>query len=266
MYKPPPNANSLTEGESHPFAGIAEKLKRANENIVNLDSEIAMFFAGSKYPVIPQENRQATLKAIQYHKELAIPLRFNVLSGEIIHHLRSCFDHLIWELSSSTYRTRHRVEFPVLERRPSDKDTRASYKRKIKGIGSSDVKKLIGDLQPYNSPDPRDSLLFVLHNMDITDKHKELLLCHSKGMAHVPYDILREWKARNLIPSDQGGKMDDLTPELVREFEQHAKVVPQIAFVNFGRMTSEPIIPALMELYNFVNKKVMPMFALKAGL
>ena len=38
-----------TEDDDHPFAGIAEKLKRADENIVNLNDEILTFFKLSKY-------------------------------------------------------------------------------------------------------------------------------------------------------------------------------------------------------------------------
>jgi hypothetical protein len=241
------------------FAGIVEKLKRANENIVNLHIEIGNFFEGSKYPVIPQENSQATLEAIQYHKRLEIPLRFGVLSGEIIHHLRSCFDHIAWGFSSATYRRDHpkKIEFPVLEARPIDKDSIHRYQRAIKGIRRKAVRGLIEQFQPYNTPDPRDSPLFILHDMDITDKHRELVLCYSKAMADVPFPVLREWKSRNLIPSEKGGHVESLTPELVREFKKHAKVVPQIAFSNFGRRTTEPVVPALMELYNFVNNTML---------
>ena len=115
------------------------------------------------------------------------------------------------------------------------------------------MRELIQQLQPYNSPDPRDSLLFILHDMDATDKHRELVLCYSKARTDVPFSVLREWKSRNLIPSDKGGRVDNLTPELIRELKKHAKIVPQIAFSNFGRRPAEPVVPALMELYNFTN-------------
>jgi len=73
------------------FAGIAEKLKRSEENIYNLNSEIERFFEESDYPVLPENDRKTLLKAIEYHKNLVIPPRFSVLAGETIHHLRSCF-------------------------------------------------------------------------------------------------------------------------------------------------------------------------------
>jgi hypothetical protein len=50
-------------------------------------------------------------------------LRFSVLAGEVIHHLRSCLDHLVWQLSSEPFRSAHsdRIEFPVYERAPVGK-------------------------------------------------------------------------------------------------------------------------------------------------
>src|SRR6266704_2774678 len=44
-----------TTDPDHPFAGIAEKLKRADENIVDLHKEILRFFKICKYPVIPTQ-------------------------------------------------------------------------------------------------------------------------------------------------------------------------------------------------------------------
>src|SRR5260370_884562 len=127
------------------FDGIDEKLKRASENVRILEKEIARFFQEGKYPVLPEHDKKQLLEAIDYHKQRAIPLRFGVLAGEIIHHLRSCLDHVAWQFSSPEYRKDHvrQIEFPVFEKRPVDKDSRARYKRKIKGITDARVLGLI---------------------------------------------------------------------------------------------------------------------------
>jgi hypothetical protein len=36
------------------FAGIEEKLKRTDENILNLQAEVSLFFQKCKYPVMPK--------------------------------------------------------------------------------------------------------------------------------------------------------------------------------------------------------------------
>src|ERR1700691_3819144 len=90
--------------DNHPFAGIAEKLKRANQNIINLNAEAVGFFEKSKYPVIPDTNSEHWQDAVDYHKQLPIPKRFSVLTGEVVHHLRSCLDHIVWIFSHATAR------------------------------------------------------------------------------------------------------------------------------------------------------------------
>src|SRR5579864_7615214 len=158
------------------FDGITEKLKRANENIRNLESEIGVFFQQGEYPVLPEDNRELLLKAIEYHKKRVIPLRFSMLAGEIVHHLRSILDHVVWQFSDEVYRRDHPrlIEFPVVEVPPVDKDSISRYVRKIKGITVARVRDLIERLQPYNSPDPLDDPLLILHKMNVIDKHREL--------------------------------------------------------------------------------------------
>lgn len=84
----------------HPFHGIACKLKRVDENIINLNDEIDRFFKECKYPIIPHPNNEQWQNAVNYHRELRIPLRFSVLAGEVIHHLRACLDHVVWHFST----------------------------------------------------------------------------------------------------------------------------------------------------------------------
>src|SRR6266481_2405373 len=119
------------------FEGIDEKLKRADENIQNLKVEVSWFFKKCKYPKIPKLDDEKLAEALNYHHALKIPPRFSVLAGEIVHHLRSCLDHVVWELSDDAYRNSPNfrfIEFPLLEKRPSLKDKFTRYERKIKGV------------------------------------------------------------------------------------------------------------------------------------
>jgi len=132
------------------FHGIEEKLERANENIVNLQSEVSGFFQECAYPVIPKLSDEKILEALSYHRTMVIPLRFSVLAGEVVHHLRSCLDHVVWELSSDSYRSSPNfryIEFPILDKRPAPKDEFTRYARKIKGVQDPDALKLIAELQ-----------------------------------------------------------------------------------------------------------------------
>src|SRR5271170_3790317 len=167
------------EDQHHPFAGVAEKLKRSHENIINLNHEIVGFFEACKYPVVPDVNSEEWQDAVDYHKNLVIPLYCAVLSGEIVHHLRSCFDHVVWHFSSAKYRleSENYIEFPVFRKEPSTKDELARYERKVKGISKSSILSLIEGIQPYKrGSDAEDDPVCIIHDMDRFDKHRELAI------------------------------------------------------------------------------------------
>jgi hypothetical protein len=231
------------------FSGITEKLKRTNEHIHNLQGEINAFFQAGKYPVMPEDDREALLEAIAYFKKLVIPLRFTVLAGEIIHQLRSSLDHVAWQFSSETYRRDHerKIEFPIFEVRPSDKDSTKRYEGKIKGITDTRILSLIEALQPYNASDPADCPLFILHKMDVIYKHRELILCLGTGARVIPAALVAglDTDAIARLSSDQRAM-------LAMELKPYGKLVPDISFREFGRRTIQPVVPALLQLYNYI--------------
>src|ERR1043166_6632176 len=123
------------DDDSHPLAGVAKKLERADEGILNLHNEITAFFKECQYPTVPKPHTQGWQEAIDYHKALKVPNRFSVLSGQIVHHFRSCLDHVVWYFSSPTYRAKREnaIQSPVFSK-PLSSDDRARYQRKIEGI------------------------------------------------------------------------------------------------------------------------------------
>jgi hypothetical protein len=236
------------------FEGIDEKLKRTDENIVNLQSEVALFFEKCDYPIIPKLNDEKILEALSYHRTLNIPLRFGVIAGEVIHHLRSCLDHVVWELSDDTTRNSKDgkfLEFPILDTRPTPENKLSRYDRKIKGLRSPDALKLIAELQPYNRVNPTLDPLSVIHNMDIADKHRELVIISGTGLIEgLTPRLAIEFRRY------QGGKHGPMPLELKRQFDQYGKVTPQVSFRDFGGGIIHPIVPRLTQLTSHVRNVV----------
>lgn len=234
-----------------PFRGIYERLKRTDQNIHNLDVEIAGFIDGGEYKIMPYGDAELVLKAAAYHRDRPIPLRFSVLAGEIIHHLRSCLDHLAWRLSTGASRT---IEFPIFKRRPVQEKELARYKGKISGIINPDALRIIEGLQPYNFPNPYAVPLAIVHDMDIMDKHKELLLCVSSATAQIVAtaspDVERYFRNKRYVGND-------IFADLASELKKHAQVIPQVSFGQFGGRKSEPIIPALVYLAKSVRDAIL---------
>ena len=225
-----------------PLQAIHERLDRADECLRNLDGEIRVFLDESKYPFVPQDDTEMLLKAVDYHRSRQVPIRFGILSGEIIHHLRSCLDHIAWQLSSQDRRRHHptAIEFPVFEVRPIGKNERAAYKRKIKGISNPDALRLIEQLQPYNSPSPFDSNIFIIHKMDVCDKHREIVVCDSTGQAeialsHIPREIMDKHLAG-----------EDVIAEIYAQVKKYGKVTPQVSFEYPPQRPRKPMTSLLL--------------------
>lgn len=246
---------SLTVGSSgtrnHPFAGIIARLQRVDENIVNLTGEIIRFFQASEYPVIPNPNvnREEWQKAVNYHKALYLPPRFSVLTGEVVHHLRSCLDHLVWIFSSEEARQEHEsaLGFPII----ADKAKLSRMERQIQGITNPRIRKLIEDLQPcLLGDDAANDPLCIIHDMDRFDKHRELVIVTACANLVFP-DASPELIAKIMAYKNAKSTMNsDDAAIALRAIKNDAKVFPEIAFAKFGKREGQFVSPGLALLLN----------------
>lgn len=241
----------------HAFVGIAEKLKRADQNVISLQSEITGFIESGMYPVIPHPNDRIWQEAVSYHRNKRIPLRFSVLAGEVIHHLRSCLDHIVWHFSSTEARLKHSgaIEFPIFEAKPLLKKETERYERKVQGISNTNVLQRIKEMQPYSAgTDVTDNFLLIIHNMDRFDKHRELVIVDTS--AEITFPSTREdlWEKAKLYSQGKLPEAEHLA--FSRALKEQAKVAPGVAFRQFGKWPAYPVIKGLAELFAEVERVV----------
>lgn len=248
-----------TEDPTHAFAGIVEKLKRAHESIVNLNSEIDDFFKASKYPIMPDVSSKEWQKALDYHRGITVPKRFSVLSGEIVHHLRSCLDHVAWHFSSAQYRTEAgtSIEFPVFREEPVTKDKLRQYERKVKGIVNPKVLSLIRDMQPYKRRgDAESDPLCIVHDMDRFDKHRELAIVAACADVLLPLTT----SPQTVLAVTKYGQGEALTSDELtlvgRTVRKDAQVLPQVGFRGIGKRKDQFVVPALLQLHKAIFERV----------
>jgi hypothetical protein len=227
------------------FSGIAQKLVRAKENILNFEAEVSSFFEEGDYPILPEENSKFFFEAIEYHRSRKIPTRFGVLTGEVVHHLRSCFDHIVWQFSTGPTQNNIPVEFPVFSEKPVKKDTIARFEGKIQRITDANVRALIEDLQPYNAINPTHDPLWIIHDFDIIDKHRELVLCIGTGSIVFPPAMEG---VVNLYEKEHP-ELDAV--QIARHFKRYGTAKPSISFRNFSGRELRPVIPGLTQLFNY---------------
>jgi len=227
------------------FDGIGEKLIRAKENIYNIYSEMERFFEECDYPILPENDHDLLLKANEYHKNRVIPPRFGVLTGEIIHQLRSCFDHIVWHFSLDSLgsiKKPWQIEFPVFKERPVD---RAKFETKIQGVTDHRVRDLIEQHQPYNAADPLDNPLWIIHNFDIADKHKEVIFCvTARGIA-----LPREMKG--ILECYQREHPELSAAQAARHFKISDTSQLCISFKNFGQRETVSVTEGLIDLFEY---------------
>ncbi|MGA7548588.1 MAG: hypothetical protein WBP65_06155 [Candidatus Sulfotelmatobacter sp.] len=239
------------------LAGVNEKLKRAEESIQNLDSEIVAFLSKRPKGGFSDDKQKAAKELVEFHTKRGIPLRFGVIAGEIAHHLRSSLEHIAWLLSTDQYRLDHQrwIGFPIAAVKPTTKDELTTYGRQVKGILSEDARALIERLQPYNAANPADDPLAILHELDREDKHQTLALivCDWNMTVSIPLSALSTFVISPFYGQEE---WRDSRLAAKPKFE----LAPYVAFAQLGRWKGEAVIPALTHLLNTVKDDIK-MFA-----
>jgi hypothetical protein len=233
------------------FAGIEEKLKRAHESIDNLNGEITAFFDSSEYPIRGDEDLEVMFDKCFAQGEREVPIRFPVIAGEIIHHFRSSLDHLAWLFALPDVRETKTasITFPILHDR-FNKDGTPSIKGKVEIFARSTVQQMIRDIQPYEGIDhnPDTDMLWIIHDLDRKAKHRELPLIFTAFTTGS--ELLN--RIANLY-----GNEDVEIPDWVKiQMKKDIKISPLIAFREFSKGNSQPIIPALTQLENEVRRVI----------
>lgn len=160
----------------HPLDAIYAKIERASENFEKLKIEIAGYLNSQPppYTIIGKLDEQSTNYTFRAIGKSQPPMRFPILAGEIIQHLRSCLDYLVVALAGANGQQALRQhQFPICR---NQKNYEESCSRGyIKGV-SDTAKAKIAAVQPYNHPNPNNYTLSAINDLNARDKHRLLLL------------------------------------------------------------------------------------------
>ena len=165
-----------------PFDSSWEKLKRADEQILNLNGEVTGFLnapPGGVYRLINDVDAQTFEEGRQAAQQRPVPQRFSVLAGEVLYNLRSALDHVAYRLveiagNTPTYRT----AFPIVTEDPDSSSQEATrFHAAVDGM-SARAQAVLRALQPHTDPDVPVEMhpLVVLRNLCNRDKHRHLNL------------------------------------------------------------------------------------------
>ena len=149
----------------HPLNGCRAKLERAQETLDALEREASKYLSQS--PPLFRLEKLHRNGGLEYefvaYGDPNPSSWFSVVTGEIIHHMRSSLDHLIHALVvRSGEKPTYQHQFPICLTEKAFKQ--ACERGQIKWIGAT-AKKLIQSVQPFTSPTPADTILFVVGHM-----------------------------------------------------------------------------------------------------
>lgn len=253
---------------AHPLDSARERLNRADENIRSLKAQVTKFlapFPRAKFRGKKAIWREGDREAYEVLRKQALSgtelPRFSILAGEIIHHLRCAFDHVIWQLSTPEARKKfpNDIEFPVNDSPPGpckwrdreQKVKHSSYCRKVKGVASVTALARIDDLQPYKRTD--NSPLLLIHDLDRFDKHRELVVVIPSVAAHATAEAFQSFRTVN-HPASGGVQL--LGPARPPTVKVYADLFAQVAFAEFGLRQSQPLVELLEELAHFASDSI----------
>lgn len=159
-----------------PLRDIAAKLHRADESAEYLNGLVNEFIRQNEgnNRITKDFDANGTRYSFKVSSEIPIDHRIPIIAGEIIHHLRSIFDHLIVALVKQNRCIPHaRNQFPVAKTRK--KFEQAVNDGYVNGVSPSALKRVEAH-QPFQQSVPENTVLSILHYLDVIDKHRLLLM------------------------------------------------------------------------------------------
>ena len=154
-----------------PLENTWMKLERAEEHLQALESGVNAFLASNPYTVSRDYDDQDELYRFRINICEKVPPRLGLLAGDAVHNMRAALDALTWQLALlTTSRPRHRTEFPVFAKATAK--AKKDINSRLRDIPQK-AQDVIKSLQPYHLGQKSEThVLWVLHCLDITDKHK----------------------------------------------------------------------------------------------
>ena len=151
------------------LAFIREKVDRAKQHIHDLKVARERFLAEEPARFATKFDSQTGEELLYITHLRPPPAAFGLMAGDAIHNLRSALDHLAWQLVLANGQTPgNQTAFPIFD---DAARYQAGRNRYIQGMAQSAVD-AIDATKPYKGG---NDALWVLHRLDIADKHHALL-------------------------------------------------------------------------------------------
>ncbi len=245
-------------------SSVLLKMDRAQEHLDRLDDEIRPWRTSKPYRLV-RERHEVPVTEFRAKVRInpPIPKPVPLLIGDAVHNMRSALDHLANALVIQNGKIPNTsTEFPLFADRPPSKSEKARFMSKIDKMSPAARRQIIR-LQPYHrGNDAHFESLWILHRLDIIDKHRELSIIggrYSLPDTFRPQEVneaMLVQGGRIYIPFNDGDEIRILGVD--KDFEPDVTGWIQVRWENGSRYTAD--LDKLRLMHANVRDDVLPRF------
>src|SRR4051812_20635950 len=230
------------------FESAWAKLQRAYQHTLDLQQSFDTHaFAHPYRALVNFETKNGRHRAwVDVQAERPIPEEIGLMLGDALHNMRCVLDHLVWELIALDGGKQD--QFASLKIHP----TREGYEAALRGMVAArpDTKQFLMRVEPY--PGGAGELLYALHRLDISDKHRVILpVAHATEVYAVTFINLQtgERERRGPLFTKKGAGMTTLLVEAPEgesiDENEYIEATPGIFFGEVDGAPFEAVSPKL---------------------
>jgi hypothetical protein len=246
-------------GMAHRLDGPRGKVERAKDHLADLRAEIGQFLARDPYGIVEDRDPETGQKVIRARVSEPVPPRVTAIIGDLAHNLRSGFDYVATQLVLANGATpSSRTEFPVFW---DPEAYKTDFRRKVRGM-SKEAVRLIDGMQPYLAADPVAHPLYLIHHLDIEDKHHDWIVVGTAIPSMVLGKGVRHMEIRNFRMPPRVSPLED-GAELWRyelgpgtDVDVEGEYAFAVAFDKAGVGRGQPVVPFCEQLINVCERGI----------
>lgn len=246
--------SSNTVFMSQPLVGPKLKVERANNQIREVEAAIIAFQREQRYELFSEKHSEEGYECLKLRATNELPAEISVITGEALFNLRSALDQAVHSAASRNgVLVMERSGFPieVTEQKFESK----LRKRKIQDR-LPDLADFLRELKPYKRG---NSLLWQLHILNSTDKHKILVPI---GGAHLGSNFQLSGRpigiGRHTFRTPKGIQPLDKEPVLViypagMQLVGDIQIITDVAFRDIEGAQVKMVLPTLQQFSDMTS-------------
>jgi hypothetical protein len=237
---------------------IRVKVERAKQHLRDLEVERNSFMNNSPYRIERENDSQTGYNIYRVFDIHIPPIEIGLIAGDIIHNLRSALDHLAYQLVLVGGGTPNRqTAFPIWE---LSTEYHAQRHRRVQGMSQNAID-AIDAAEPYQGG--KGAGLWVLHYMDIADKHHALLTALinvTEASFTIPGFWERNYRGVGGVSFPNFGKPlkdGDVVATREADMDNDMNITFDVAFTEPDIIEGRTVIKTLQRLVDLVDDLIL---------